>query len=173
MLHLEDCDPALRELHGYWQAQRGDRAMPTRGDIDPAAIPRLLPKIMLIGVEPGPRFRYRLMGSELIERFGRNATGLYVDEVLAGAHREFMLALYADVCDLGQPVGALSRYVDASGVEFRCSRLVLPLSCNGIDAAQLLSVHTFEYESAWGAAAHPPKIAFADPDICDIRLPVA
>src|SRR5438874_31119 len=54
--------PAL----SYWESIRGDRAMPRRGDIDPAEIPRLLPFVMLVDVSADPLdFRFRLVGTEI------------------------------------------------------------------------------------------------------------
>lgn len=48
----EPRDPYLRALYEYWNALRGDRPMPQRADIDPAAIPKLLPHIMMYNVLP-------------------------------------------------------------------------------------------------------------------------
>jgi hypothetical protein len=166
-------DAASRELYRYWAAWRGDRAMPARADIDPAAISRLLPNIMLIDVEPGPRFRYRLLGSDLVERFGRNVTGQYADEILQGAHARFVTHLYGEVCRSKRPAGAESQYIDRDGLRFFCRRLVLPLSDDESRVTQLLGLQVFDYQHEFRAAAHPPKNAFADPDIHDRRLPWA
>ena len=50
-------DPYLRDLYDYWNRVRGDRPMPKRADIDPTAIPKLLPHIMicLLYTSPSPR----------------------------------------------------------------------------------------------------------------------
>ena len=55
---------------------RGDRAMPGRGDIDPSAIPKLLPHLMMYSVAPnGGAYTIRLVGEEVVGFVGRNATG--------------------------------------------------------------------------------------------------
>jgi len=43
-------DADIRGLYEYWDAVRGERAMPSRQDIDPAAIPKLLPHIIMYTV---------------------------------------------------------------------------------------------------------------------------
>ncbi|HWA45342.1 MAG TPA: PAS domain-containing protein [Hypericibacter adhaerens] len=78
-------DERLETLLAYWNLKRGDRPAPSRRDIDPRDIARLLPCLHLIDVEPQPlRFRHRLVGSELIDMMGRNVTGQYVGDGLYG-----------------------------------------------------------------------------------------
>lgn len=69
-------DPDIRALYEYWDTVRGDRAMPSRQDIDPAAIPRLLPYIIMYTVMAnGSGYTVRLVGEEVVNFVGRNATG--------------------------------------------------------------------------------------------------
>jgi hypothetical protein len=71
----EPRDPILRALYEHWDTLRGDRAMPQRADIDPTAIPKLLPYIMMYTVMPGGGYTIRLVGEEVVRFVGRNATG--------------------------------------------------------------------------------------------------
>ena len=73
-------DPILGETLGYWQRKRQGRTMPSRGDIDPIEIPKLLPHVQLIEAV-GERFRYRLIGTALAQAFGRDYTGAYPEDV--------------------------------------------------------------------------------------------
>jgi hypothetical protein len=68
-------DPRIKALHAYWEGLRGGRAMPARSDVDPAAIPSLLPNIILYEVAPGGGYRVRLVGEEVVRFSGYNATG--------------------------------------------------------------------------------------------------
>jgi len=68
-------DPKVKALYDYWNGLRGDRAMPARGDIDPAAIPKLLPNIFMYDVQGDGRYRIRLVGQEVVEFVGCNGTG--------------------------------------------------------------------------------------------------
>jgi hypothetical protein len=73
--------PILHEIHQYWLGKRGGRVLPPWSDIDPIEIPRLLPNLIVVGVEHGPlRFLFRLVGSLVIE-FRGNVTGPHVDDV--------------------------------------------------------------------------------------------
>ncbi len=51
------------------------RTLPSRWDIDPIEIPRLLPHIMLVDVMGPSLYRYRLVGTEIATTMGVNATG--------------------------------------------------------------------------------------------------
>jgi hypothetical protein len=73
----------LRELGDYWLARRGRHRMPSRADIDPADIKRILPHLFLADVLAGPprNYRYRLVGTLVTEVLGVNATGHTPEEV--------------------------------------------------------------------------------------------
>ncbi len=74
----------LIEVVDYWRQFRGDRAMPSRHDVDPLKISgHLLPHLELIDVLPRPeqRFRWRLIGTHVTEAVGRDSTGRYFDEL--------------------------------------------------------------------------------------------
>jgi hypothetical protein len=76
--------PLLAELYEYWEALRGDRALPRRADFDPFKLSRLLPWLIVNEVERGPggkiRFRVRLEGEGVAQVRGRSARGRYLDE---------------------------------------------------------------------------------------------
>jgi hypothetical protein len=75
----------LRDLYAYWAGKRGDRALPTRAEIDPVDIPKLLPDILLLDIEAAPRrFRFRLVGTRFATTFGEPLQGRYLDELLTG-----------------------------------------------------------------------------------------
>lgn len=57
---------------------------PRRADIDPAEIREHMPTLFMVEVLPQGEYRYRLVGSELVERTGRNATG----KILSQLHAE-------------------------------------------------------------------------------------
>src|SRR5947209_13554600 len=78
--------PILLQLHAYWERKRGTRPAPTRKEIDPAEIVSLLPHVFLIEAVGMPlRFRYRLIGTAVVELTGRDLTGHLVDENLERA----------------------------------------------------------------------------------------
>ena len=78
-------DERLARLYRYWWQKRGSRVAPNRADLNPAEIPDLLPILNLIDVAWRPlAFRHRLVGTELVERLGRDATGKAVAGDLYG-----------------------------------------------------------------------------------------
>lgn len=71
----------LREIYQYWLDMRGNRPIPSRADLDPADIVRLLPHISLIDVESETgRYKMRLIGSETVKAMGLDVTGKYLAE---------------------------------------------------------------------------------------------
>lgn len=160
---------ALGSLYQYWDKLRQDRPMPARADLDPADIPRLLPNLMVIEVVPPSRFRYRLLGTELVRRFGSNPTGHFTDEVLEGAHGAFVNEVYAGVCASRRPAMAESQYLDRDKIEFICKRIVLPLSDGEQEAVrQLLVLQVFEFGTLGpNGKPYQPKMKFGDLQIRD------
>jgi hypothetical protein len=128
---LEIGHPALRDLHRYWEARRSGRAMPSRADMDPVELPRaLLPNLFLVDVEGSPpRFRYRLVGTELTAVMRRELRGRYIDE-MPFLFRKFALPAYAEVMARAAPT-----YREINAIEalwrIRYKRLLLPLSEDG------------------------------------------
>jgi hypothetical protein len=71
--------PRLEGLLAYWLQKCGGRAMPSRDELPVAELRPWLGQLALI--EVGGERRIRLCGTNLIRRFGREATGLSVDEL--------------------------------------------------------------------------------------------
>lgn len=77
--------PLLRRLHDDWLAampEGGGR--PGHGFVDPLRLKYLLGSLLIVGVERGDddtmRFHYRLIGTDLVARTGRDATGLWMHQ---------------------------------------------------------------------------------------------
>src|ERR1700758_816686 len=70
-------------LYDYWLDKCRPNRIPSRADIHPEEIVALLPYVMLLDVtrEQGIyRFKVHLIGTHMIDVFGFNPTGKYVDE---------------------------------------------------------------------------------------------
>ncbi len=104
--------------------------MPARAprwrDLDPVLeIPGLLSRVFVVDVEPDGGFRFRLLGSEIVLRATRNATGrrfesLYRDEFLAD-----VMTLYGEVATTAEP--RLFRDWARAGDRRQSTTLLLPL----------------------------------------------
>ena len=103
--------------------------MPSRGDVDPVEIPQVLPHLLLMDVVHGEpmRFRLRLQGTALVERYGEH-TGRYMDEIGLGDAYEDVAYSYKTCARTGQPQFSETDYWTDMRRYFHVSRLVLPLS---------------------------------------------
>jgi len=74
-------DARLRQLHDYWRKRWREGRPPSRADIDPLDLPRLLPFMFLADVLPDAGdFRFRLVGTHIREYMRIEFTGLLVSE---------------------------------------------------------------------------------------------
>ena len=67
-------EPCARLL-SYWDMLRGDRLLPRRNEIDPAALVGALPYISIVEVRDPDTMIYRLCGTALRDIMGLEATG--------------------------------------------------------------------------------------------------
>ena len=120
------------DLYRYWLSKRGSRRMPARSDIDAAEIPALLPYLGLVDRIDG-QFRYRLVGTAVVEQFGRELTGSLVTDYL-GDIPETLAAAQAmgeRVFANPQPIFTTGQFQTKWGALHNASALILPLSDDG------------------------------------------
>ena len=76
------CSPLVQEAWNYWNQKRGGRRMPSRKDIDPVEIPRLLSSTALVDVLRDPLdFRFRLLGTAIDNITSKNLRGVRFSEL--------------------------------------------------------------------------------------------
>lgn len=63
--------PASRMLFSYWDALRGERAAPERGEIEPGEIRHILADTFVLELGPTREARFRLAGTRFCALFGR------------------------------------------------------------------------------------------------------
>ena len=111
---LEDSD--VRSLVAYWSRAAGSRPAPMRRDIDPPLdLPGYLPTTIMFDVERNGdalTFRYRLLGTRLVDFAGREVRGLTIDEAFGGQFSQRDLDIYDRVvrnccCYVGQRVSLI------------------------------------------------------------------
>jgi hypothetical protein len=134
----------LAAIYRYWDSKRRGRTMPSRADIDPIELRFYLPQLVLLDVEGDPpRFRYRLVGTEVtrVRRGLDNAdpTGRFVDEVTHHQGTGAVLAHYSRVAAERRPSTDAGTYPPSPERPWlRFSRLVLPLSPDDATVNMLL-----------------------------------
>jgi hypothetical protein len=96
--------PELRKIYDYWLSLCKDGVLPSRADIKPSAIPRLLPGVSLVEVSNELyNSRIRLAGTRLREVYEREITGLLLSDLEWGDKRDYWLAAYDRVARQGIP----------------------------------------------------------------------
>ena len=137
-------DPVLGAALEYWEKRREGRTMPRRQDIDPAGLRQILAHLQVTEVVDH-RFRYRLVGTAIVEAFGAEFTGKFVDELVSGERDSFVHACYRAVCSAKRPAFVRSKYITTKDVDLTANRLLLPLSENDRQVHQILGALTFEF----------------------------
>lgn len=131
--------PELQDLFAYWQSRRNGRSMPSRADIDPLDIPRLLPFVVLVDVLENPRdYRYRLVGTDVAQSTGLDFTGTLLSESTPAKVFDRIFADYDHVVDERRPVYSEDRVAWQQRDYLRYKRIALPLSDDGEQVNMLL-----------------------------------
>lgn len=135
----------LRDLYAYWNERRAGRPMPSRADLDPVDIPRLLPTLILFDVEPGTqRLKARLVGTRIVEMYGNDYTGQYLDEIDFGDRRKAILHDYMTCYRSRTMYVSEHTFWTTRNISYRVERLILPLSDDGETVSMLLSGLDFD-----------------------------
>lgn len=132
----------LRRLLDYWRARcRGDR-LPARGDIDPLDLEFMLGHILLVDVvdtDGAPRrFRYRLVGTRLTERYGFDPTGEFVDQHPDPTFRRIALEAYGAIAAVPFAFAARRNTVMDNRIR-RYETLILPLAADGFRVDMMMA----------------------------------
>ena len=136
-------DGVLSGLLAYWRSKLRGRAMPRRADIDPAEMPRLLPHLQLVERVDG-RYRYRLAGTAIVAAYGSELTGKFVDEIIPRDRRAVAERHYDTVYETKRPLFVRNKYTTTRAIDIVASRVILPLSEDGVEVSMMVMAQTFE-----------------------------
>jgi hypothetical protein len=118
-----------RELYAYWRACAQTRRIPSRFDIDPVAIPHLLPGLTLLDAgENLETLKYRLAGTRVAEIYGAEITGRAVFDIGFQHKQEYWRAVYRRVIEGQTPMQGAVRGPAAGREHLLLLWLRLPLS---------------------------------------------
>ena len=159
----EDCHEKIRQIVEYWVSIQPPAGLPGRQHFDPLQIPALLPHIRLLDVIGSlPRFRVRLMGTQVREYMGAEQTGRWLDEVFPNLHGSVTHAELVKTVTMkmprwrkGKPAIALDR------IFLEMERVYLPFARDGRKVDMLLTFHLVT--EGEGAIPNRPSPA-PDPD---------
>ncbi len=139
-------DPGIRRFWEYWRAKCADGSLPARRALDPVDFPYVLGEVLLIEARradasdaPTWRFRYRLIGTQVVARDGYDLTNKSLEDLPEPEYREQIRRSWTTVCETAEPFHCIrDRTMD--GRVRRYEAIVLPLAENGHDVDMLIAV---------------------------------
>ena len=142
----ESAAPKIKALYDYWQSIRpAGRLLPGRRHFDPVDIPELLPNLWMIDVLRDPlRFRFRLVGTEIVRFAGRDVTGLWLDEFFENYAQSEACRFHRDCTLTGQPAYRRAGLLfNPTGSRLVAERLYLPLAQDGrhVDILLVMTIY--------------------------------
>lgn len=131
--------PAIRQLYVYWREAAADDRIPARSDLDVLRMKPVLGSIVLFErMPPDGRYRYRLIGTKVVERDGFDWTGRFVDTVPMPQYRDLILSRIAELEVQRRPLLVRNRQMfDMVWYDYEC--LWLPLAGDHRTIDMLLS----------------------------------
>lgn len=133
-------DPDLAALFEYWAGRCGDRPMPCRADINPKDIVSVIPLVFITDIFRPLRFRFRLVGTAICNRWHEDLTGRWLDELRFDGELEAVLEQYGSVARTGIPRIDKEEFVNEETRYFHYQRLLLPLSEDGQTPNMLIGI---------------------------------
>jgi hypothetical protein len=140
-------DARVRQLHAYWEGiHPAGGGLPGRQHVDPIAIPGLLPFVWLADVHRAPlRFRYRLLGTEHAQVFGRDYTGHWLDETHANFDASAGYHQYVAAVEHGRVGYRRGHTLIMLPKNYRSiERLLLPLARDGKAVDMLMAISLYQ-----------------------------
>lgn len=130
----------LADLAAYWGSLRHDGGLPSRADVQPARIARLLPHVMLLDVVSTEPLvvRYRVHGSEMARRLGYDGTGKSMREVYQGTNWPAVEAALRRVASEAEPLSGHLRDDRRDGRMLEYDWVLLPLASDGVTVDAIL-----------------------------------
>ena len=139
-------EQVLQDALKYWDSKREGRRMPARHDLDPILeVPKLLPWIILVDVLRNPLdFRYRLIGSGVVDRSRRNFTRKLFSELTHIGPDSQLWKQRATVVETGAPLCCEPPYVGQTPGVHRIVVIHLPLSEDGETVNMIFTAVAFD-----------------------------
>lgn len=134
----------IRDVFEYWLSKRDGRPTPLRADLNPVEFdPSWLPWIFIYRLESSGRFRCTLIGTEMVRIYGRDETGMFLDEIVPPKHAASRKRLFDRTVRDRLPVFYSGPALIPSGDSRRVERLLLPASSDGIACDHIFGIASF------------------------------
>ena len=127
-----------RMIFGYWDALRGERSAPERGEIEPGEIRHVLADTFVLEVAPERTATIRLAGTRICAFFGRELRGEAFDRLWhPSAAEDVHHAIEAVVEEAAGVVAGLSAATE-EGASAELEMILLPLRHRGRPHTRIL-----------------------------------
>ncbi len=136
-------------LFSYWDALRGDRAAPDRGEIEPGEIRHILTDTFILEVSPEGGADFRLAGTRMCALFGRELKGRSLPELWSPQARA-EAGHYIDIVT-DETAGLVIGLVGSTpeGLTVDVEMLLLPLRHRGKTHARIMGVLSPAMVPSW------------------------
>ena len=143
--------PRIHRFNEYWKARRSaEHAVPLRSGVDPVELRDLLPNIVVIEVEQAPlRFRYRLVGTRVVEFNKLDFTGLYLGTIGWDEEQQLIDAC-TDLVMGRQPLCGSYTWTLRSGAVGKCEFGIFPFSHDGEAVTQIFGIEDYDFPREHG-----------------------
>jgi hypothetical protein len=130
--------PSSRILFSYWDALRGQRAAPERGEIEPGEIRHVLADTFILEITADRLAQFRLGGTRLCALFGRELKGQALHELWPADGQDEMRHFIDIVIDETAGLVAGLAGITDNGARIDLELLLLPLRHQGKTQARLM-----------------------------------
>ena len=136
----------IAKVYSLYDRSKNSSDIPSRKDVDLLRLPRDLPYVYIsdvMGTDNGSRFKFRFMGTGLVEILKQEATGKFiVDLPLGGWEVEWRKTLMF-VVETKRPTVAVDNFTLPNGLSLVLEHLALPLSDTGGEITHILGAIEF------------------------------
>jgi hypothetical protein len=146
--------PSTRELFDYWNARRGQRPAPERGEIEPGAIRRVLADTFILTFDERAGHPFRIAGTRVCALFSRELKGEAFLALWDHESRRLVRDLIATVAQESIGVVAGASVVGAKDEWLDLEFLTLPLCHQGRTDSRMIGALSPLKVPYW-LGAHP------------------
>jgi hypothetical protein len=145
--------PRIHRFLDYWKARRATPdAVPLRSDFNPTDLRELLPNMLIVDVEHDPlRFRYRLVGTRVVEFNSQEFTGLYLGTI-GWQEEQQLIDAYTDATVDRAPLCGFYTWTLKSGSVGKCEFAIFPFSNDQQTVTQIFGIEDYDFPRDYSGA---------------------
>ncbi len=140
-----ECGGQCSQIYDYWNSLRHGGRLPSFKDFDPSRVPpRVLPGLVLLEHRRDPetsvrRLWLRLVGTALVNAYGHDITGKFLDEVYIADDFDDVTTQFDVLFETGRATCMWSATRTRDERYMNYERIVLPFADNGRDIDMILA----------------------------------